>query len=945
MLRRTAPLIGTLLRYRARRLVSTTRKKVPAPQQAQPSPLTGLFDTSLHRLEQYLVQQAETVEESAEPSDTDPGQHVTVKHSAIGDSVNLLHKPTVERLGSYQIPSDCKDFQRYLQHSKQKAKFNIMVLLQVYLTTQPSHEVARQIVSLLLRHGWSHSAAVIISQMQLPFDDFLEYTNSLLTQLHDWPRWLLILNLSDVYSEINGPLIKQLEYLHQTVDGLDKLDLMQMLLKVEPNDVDKLIAQSAFSDDLEIKCLRLWLAADEIKRSHPLQSTAQEQLLTKLVNNPDTIELFEREQGFVGSFVRHALLLSDDELEQLHGLKNKPERDRLIKAKANALFSPLVGQLSKLNLELIDYFAILQMSLPGSLVSRLYNEYKQLKQSDPFLTPLVTEQFAGTLLSNDNFLKDQFDHLPLRTKAASLTQDALVCVKNPEHSKLQHDRFTDELSRIQNKVDLQSVIKWIALDVLNSRPTFMECYQLLKLLDSPDHPLSRNLTRRVAAYIKEHQTDKKFFNGVDTEQRVALLIKAIETLHMDPCEFIPLLIEFTRKFHEIRQQDAVVTFISDRLEPLLLSSVRNVKPESSKREFSNNVYVYNREPIKRVGYQLFRLDKSVVGYILDRHLKAVATSHSDLSLSQQIGNESVLWECLVRGYLCHADESGYHMDMDETSFNRLEEIFSGITGEALGSKKKRSQSDEAVDQVRGEKLNSVVDAMLDSKETGDSLEHAEGLNSEFDDVYDTMFNTAVDLELQQSDGQLSTFFDDLEWIQPTSIKEWSHDEKLRQLRLYSGLRIRSMMLEEFVGERPDSINDVVKRYYEFYNGDIPLTLIHSIMLGLLNNSDLPLADRLERFRRLDRLSSMIQSSSKDPLFLQYVRFKRVHIALINAIIDDAKRTNNGRLANLNWGLKQFINKRNVDKYAPWMKQWTETLEDMRRQGSGFWSKDARRHSC
>ncbi|VEU23534.1 DEKNAAC104678 [Brettanomyces naardenensis] len=738
----------------------------------------------------------------------------------------------------------------------------------------------------------------------------------------------------------------------------------------------------AFNDggsDPDIECLRLFLMIDLIKHRSPMQPRRQVAEVGELMKKQETIKLFQSQRNFVGSFSRRFLQFSDYEMPQ-SGRSDRNTLARFIGERKNLYIKVLCTELDRLSPSVIDYFNLME-TLPDAAGSwKLYKGYslgKVHEKEDSFFTPILTGFFAERIFNSDVFLDHEFTRLSIFKKAFILSSEfrQYTAAEDSDRKKSNkhYNRFVYLLDTITDKSELEKVTNMIVKQFFrnSNHLTLRSSLKLMKMMNRVSSPngISNDSCKAISEYLLLNGANKAFFEGQDPEESVDKLIKCLGLCDkVKVWYFLPVLLNYSRRFHKFEKDivhDNVARYIFDVYNKLLLESAHDhpSNQKSRHRDYVSGVFLSNKFIMRQTGVELFRSDRALVEYILDRRINWVSRldpRDCDTFFAPKIGIESIVIEFLVGTYLKSSiprvSVEDSKLGMDERSFFEIQDLLDAATVRKVYENGVRSDEERTHKDMQDTKLSNLIDAMLDSKDTpaNESLDMQTG--QEFEDVYSNLLDNATDLELEGAPNRISSvsendtktedFFE--QRIKPNTnagYRALTVDEKLKEMRLYSTLRLKSLMVEEFVSQRPEYVDQLVRKYYEDYNGDIPLTLIHSMMLGILKCKNLELDEKIEKFKNLEKLGALIFDSNKKFHFRIYVRFKDVHIALINAIIDDSLKTNSGSLDILSWGFKKFINTPNVDKYSPWMKEWMKRLNIMREQGSGFWNaEETRSHS-
>lgn len=174
-------------------------------------------------------------------------------------------------------------------------------------------------------------------------------------------------------------------------------------------------------------------------------------------------------------------------------------------------------------------------------------------------------------------------------------------------------------------------------------------------------------------------------------------------------------------------------------------------------------------------------------------------------------------------------------------------------------------------------------------------------------------------------------------------KRYTFKEKERLVRLYSPLRVKSLLIESLIKQNPQLIDMVIRRLFTEYDSRIPVSLIHSAMIGLIksNCDKIGFMDKIHLVRVLDVLVSVIYSGASKRtysyLFMKFVRFKDYRVSLVDLIIKESSNTDSGSLKTLNWAMNKITDSSNLKEYKADLDRWTNELNNMKESQTGFWN--------
>lgn len=174
-------------------------------------------------------------------------------------------------------------------------------------------------------------------------------------------------------------------------------------------------------------------------------------------------------------------------------------------------------------------------------------------------------------------------------------------------------------------------------------------------------------------------------------------------------------------------------------------------------------------------------------------------------------------------------------------------------------------------------------------------------------------------------------------------KRYTVREKERLVRFYSPLRLKGMLIESLIMRNPKLIDAIVRRLYVEYETRIPVSLLHSAMLGIIKSEqrEVGFIEKINVIKVLDTLASLIYSTASHKvhsyLFMNCVRFREFRIELVDMIIEESKRSNSGSLKTLNWAVNKITNTPNMIQYKNEFARWTNDLNNMKEMKVGFWN--------
>lgn len=174
-------------------------------------------------------------------------------------------------------------------------------------------------------------------------------------------------------------------------------------------------------------------------------------------------------------------------------------------------------------------------------------------------------------------------------------------------------------------------------------------------------------------------------------------------------------------------------------------------------------------------------------------------------------------------------------------------------------------------------------------------------------------------------------------------KRYTTKEKEKLLRFFGPIRVKCILIESIIESNPLFIDKLIVKLFEDYNDLIPISLLHSAMIGIIksNHPKVDFVDKINIIKVIDCMASMIYSGgakrSKSYLFMKHVKFMEFRIKLVNLVIDESKRTNSGSLKTLSWAMNKIVNSPKLDGYKRHFDKWTNELNNMKDAKVGFWN--------
>ncbi|TID22514.1 hypothetical protein CANINC_003289 [Pichia inconspicua] len=174
-------------------------------------------------------------------------------------------------------------------------------------------------------------------------------------------------------------------------------------------------------------------------------------------------------------------------------------------------------------------------------------------------------------------------------------------------------------------------------------------------------------------------------------------------------------------------------------------------------------------------------------------------------------------------------------------------------------------------------------------------------------------------------------------------KRYTKKEKEKLLRFFGPIRVKCILIESIIEKNPLFIDKLIVKLYEDYDDLIPVSLLHSAMIGIIKSNDpkIDFVEKINIIKVIDHMIAMIYSSgakrSNSYLFMRHVKFLKFRTELVDLIINESKKSNSGSLKTLNWAMKKIINAPNLKDYKKHINKWTNELNNMKDAKIGFWN--------
>jgi len=885
---------------------------------------------------------------------------------------------------------DCSKLLYLLIHSKKSEKQNyhtMKQLIEILTNHLWFHNASVLILKMSLQLG-----------DLLSFIDTLLEKNELLRE-SSWMKLLFLCKLSDVLKVANPRLISQISYLNYNHGyNLIKLRFMNSILhnlsnpRFTQENLDRTIKSFCDNElngkpDFDIEVLQLYATIDLIKVRN--QGSLEGQLLefNDLLDSPHTREKISLGTNLVSSVLNHLIELRGYELTSHASNKNfdlvsfvLTRRQRVVR---------ILNKVTNKYLSPAEFFFLTSSLDSRKLSLKIYKKYSTspaYENQTSFYTPLIIENLGSHILNVPHFLFAEFGKLSRLKKVDALIAEYGLFEHNDnvneEIARKHYGRFIYLLGTIKDKDEVryvvQSILKYF---YVNHNKYLMHPRKLLKMLLMPSNvgSLSYKRQQQIGNTLK-----LKVYDFLERDLTPIRTLRCwIEMLEdskkISAPFFLPFLLCWMRscyKFNYSFESYSIANRFSNLLNKFLISTINYSSPKNTDRQsmqyFASKIYLSNRELMKDVAIEFSKCDYRFKQFLFRKQLDSVAILNVDDdidSFSRRITAVSIILELFTIMFLkglprIRIENSKF--GLDPSLFFDIQEFLDSITLKYPDQSHMKDTTEplntSSVFPIRGDEitrvdilLNSFLDSKISSVEN--KSHNTVGYeNSEISDIYSTMMNNFWDLNdvlgssktsktisnttglSERTDGDVSTLSfnssanDSLE----RGKRALTLEQKLCLLNMFCTLRIKSKMVEDIISRYPNMLFELLSYYYQIYNGDVPLTLIHSMILGIFK-SNIAYNMKLELFKKLEKLGAMINGLNDSSLFHYYVRFKDVHIALVDLIIQHARECEKGSLMTLSWALKKFIRTPNVSQYDSSMKRWVQILKKMKDEHTGFWS--------
>lgn len=176
----------------------------------------------------------------------------------------------------------------------------------------------------------------------------------------------------------------------------------------------------------------------------------------------------------------------------------------------------------------------------------------------------------------------------------------------------------------------------------------------------------------------------------------------------------------------------------------------------------------------------------------------------------------------------------------------------------------------------------------------------------------------------------------------TATRKYGYLHKMKMVEIYSYLRLSSKMYQWKVFDNPYCVDEVMFEIFEQYDYKPPVTLIQSVMIGIIQSKKINFSEKMNLIKGMDKIVTIVYYDiNHSQTFKLHVRFAEYKISLVNLVMIESERINGGDLKTLNWAMKRIINMDNLSKYKRHLGIWQGKLRNMKATRTGFWSDNNR----
>lgn len=1061
--------------------------------------VSSFLNCSLNSLEDYIIKQAPTKVDnetnnfnnnifeidSHQSNNTFIPYQMSLLNKNYNEFINLTNPEHIKGLLSINKKIWFNHSPELEQYINRTSNINLPLILNYYIRSLPEIKTQltnpnlntkigintfRLIISILINSQWFHSASYIIMRMNLPFNDLVNFINSLLDnelifQKSDWLRYIFIINFYQFYKNINPLIITNIDCLSNSLN-LNRFKLLNMLWKNkyfslseingEINDCNEVIP----NDNL-INLMHIYKSIDAIKYQYPFDLTKQLSHFKVLISS--NLNGFNS-QYFLSTFLSNLLSLNEFEFEYIQSSNlSTSEIESFISERKNSIFFYLIIK-KQSNVKSFDSLTILK-SKPNLDISLKLWDYHLLNMNNNLQNTIYyksmilyfVEQLKNTKKYSD-ILNTEFSNLSSSKKINIISSNLFKYLKHDNF--LTKNRVGGYIALTNNQVEHAHVMKQIIMNLFNQNNQF-NYPDLLKVLEliaifSPTLLNKESLFELSCQIIEKNQNNKEFqfFEQKEIFDRTLKFLELIKSIDSSSKSYIKSFIPVLIKYYN----DYINTLANQNLSDLILlkgtkdlcyhlNRTFDIICKKSKeltilnpKNYNSKIYIQNQALLQKISIELFKLPSELILNILKSRANWICMDQNDwiFIFHQKIFIFGVFLEILFRKSIRDFNDSvkfskfndlefekALKNEMNKLSLNEtnwelverlagfewnkeLSSVFFNNESNENNEKYENDENDEndklgdgiimvlnEIEKINGknftdrfkminelknknvnevESFNNITDALFDSiNESSNEVENDIDLlnlinqnnqnnddekklskslltqdSLEFNELYKDMKKYELFIPDDKIDniGNYKIHKNNKNKNEKKSVrmkKKYNLKEKERLIRLYSPLRFKCKLIQSLIEQKPELVDALIRRLFIEYRDRIPISLIHSLMIGLIqsNKKKIGFNEKINLIKILDKIVTIIYSTASNKvhsyLFMYFVRFKDFRISLVDLVINESQISNSGSLKTLYWAINKITNTTNMNEYKNEFTRWTNELNNMKESKTGFWN--------
>lgn len=1055
--------------------------------------VSSFLNCSLNSLENYIIQQAPVKTDNRsnsfnndifeiDPHDNNNNIFIPYKMSSINKNYNefidLTNPDHIKGLLSLNANVWLRYSPEIQQYIDGTSNINMILILNFYVRSLPEiktqlgnsdfntkigYNTTRLIISILINSQWFHNASYIIMRMNLPFNDLVNFINSLLDdelifQKSDWLRYIFIINFYQFYKNINPLIITNIDCLNSDLN-INRFKILNMLWKNKYNSLSEINDEindcnEVIPNDNLIKLMHIYKSVDAIKHQHPFDLTKQISHFKVLISA--NFNDFNSKY-FLSSFLNNLLSLNEYEFNysQSSNLSNS-QIESFIKERKNSILSYLIIK-KRLTVKSFDLLTILKFK-PNLDISLKLWDYHLLNMNNSLKNTIYyknlifyfVEQLKNTNKYSD-ILNTEFSNLSSSKKINIISSNLIKYLKHDNIST--KNRVGGYIALTNNQIEHTHVMKQTISNLFDSNDNQFNYQDLLKILEliaifSPTL-LNKELLFELCCQIIERNKDNKefqFFEPIEILNRTLEFLELIKSVDSSSKfyikSFMPVLIKYYNYYIEncvnqnpsdlmLQKETKDLCFYLNRTFDIICKKSKKLTVLNPK-SYKSKIYIHDQALLQQISTELFKLPKELIFNILKSRINWICMDQNDWififhqklfifgvfleilfrrsirdfnegvkfgnlndiefqnALKDEINNLSsneINWELIERlsGFEWNKELSNVFFNSNETNYKEItsnendenNKLGDGVIMVLNEIEKNNGKNfTDRFKMINGlknrnaneiESFNNITDALFDSiNESSNDIEsdtdllnlvnekNVNGKNLskslltqdslEFNELYKDMKKYELfvsDDKLNINNNKINKNKKDKKHIRMK--KKYNFKEKERLIRLYSPIRLKCKLIQSLIEQKPELIDAIIRRLYVEYRDRIPISLIHSSMIGLIqsNKKEIGFNEKINLIKILDKIVTIIYSTASSKvhsyLFMYFVRFKDFRISLVDLIINESQISNSGSLKTLHWAINKITNTANMNEYKNEFTRWTNELNNMKDSKTGFWN--------